>query len=156
MSRPPNDPNSPKVTAACHCGSIKLTYPKPTTPLTDCQCSICIRLGGLWAYFTQSQVTIEIRPGFHRSFSGNLIPPEGLDAHLAKEPSDFRYGLGPGVDTYSWGDKDILTCRCKTCGCVTHWVPSDKWAADKVGVNCRMLGKELLETFEVVKSPGPD
>ena len=66
------------------------------------------------------------------------------------------YGLGPGLQHYSWGDKDILTCRCAFCGNVTHWIPAPKCDIDKVGVNCRILGKEELEQMEVVKTPGPD
>ena len=45
------------IEAACHCGAVRLTAPEPTE-VTECNCSICRRLGARWAYYTKSEVTL--------------------------------------------------------------------------------------------------
>ncbi len=40
----------------CHCGNIKLFPEAPPGSLTSCNCSICRRLGALWAYFNLGEV----------------------------------------------------------------------------------------------------
>ncbi len=44
--------------ASCHCGGITLTAVQPPATVTSCNCSICYRLGSLWAYFTADQIEI--------------------------------------------------------------------------------------------------
>jgi hypothetical protein len=46
------------IDATCHCGAIKLSVPTAPTELTSCNCSICRRLGGLWAYYDPAEVLI--------------------------------------------------------------------------------------------------
>jgi hypothetical protein len=41
--------------------------------------------------------------------------------------------------TYRWGDKTIDFHRCATCGCTTHWSPLPGRAADRMGVNARLM-----------------
>lgn len=36
---------------SCHCGAVRLTLPSVPEKATKCNCSICRRLGGLWAYY---------------------------------------------------------------------------------------------------------
>ena len=47
---------------SCHCGDIKLTVPSTPAALTSCNCSICRRLGSLWAYYPLGTVKIEGHP----------------------------------------------------------------------------------------------
>lgn len=44
----------------CHCANIKLTASRPPPDLTDCNCSICQRLGALWAYYDIADVEISV------------------------------------------------------------------------------------------------
>ena len=55
-------------------------------------------------------------------------------------PADVRL-LSPreSIDTYIWGDKSIQFCRCKTCGCTTHWESIDPEMTDRMGINARMM-----------------
>lgn len=55
---------SPAVSlqGACHCGAVRLTLPAQPDKATDCNCSICRRLGGRWAYFEFGTVVIEGHP----------------------------------------------------------------------------------------------
>ena len=42
----------------CHCGNIKLVASEPPAEITSCNCSICNRLGALWAYYDEGNVKI--------------------------------------------------------------------------------------------------
>ncbi len=52
------------------------------------------------------------------------------------------------TETYAWGDKNVDFYRCRTCGCVTHWLPRNT-NRDTVGVNARLLEPALLEAADV-------
>ena len=51
------------LTATCHCGDIRVTVPRKPRRLTRCNCSICHRLGTLWAYYPADRVKIEAKRG---------------------------------------------------------------------------------------------
>ena len=44
------------IEAACHCGAVRLTAPKPPETVTECNCSICRKLAARWAYYSPSEV----------------------------------------------------------------------------------------------------
>ena len=46
------------LVATCHYGAIQLEVPEKPTSLTECSCSICRRLGALWAYYSESNVNV--------------------------------------------------------------------------------------------------
>lgn len=46
------------ITGACHCGAVNWAYDAVPMHLTLCNCSMCRRIGGLWAYGTLSTVTV--------------------------------------------------------------------------------------------------
>ena len=50
------------IEAACHCGAVRLTAPEAPTEVTECNCSICRRLGARWAYYSPAKVAMP-RPG---------------------------------------------------------------------------------------------
>ncbi len=50
------------LTATCHCGDVGLTVPRRPRRLTDCNCSICHRLGTLWAYYDVASVRVSGHP----------------------------------------------------------------------------------------------
>ena len=47
---------------SCHCGAVRLTIPSTPEVATSCNCSLCRRIGGLWAYFAFGTVKIEGHP----------------------------------------------------------------------------------------------
>jgi len=51
------------ITASCHCGAVRMEIAETPTRLTDCNCSICRRLGTLWAYYTKDRVAFLMAPG---------------------------------------------------------------------------------------------
>ena len=50
------------IEAACHCGAVKLSVPARPDTVTECNCSICRRLGARWAYYSPSEVGLP-KPG---------------------------------------------------------------------------------------------
>ena len=47
---------------SCHCGAVKLRLPHQPLKATRCNCSICRRLGAVYAYFDLGTVAIEAHP----------------------------------------------------------------------------------------------
>jgi hypothetical protein len=62
----------------------------------------------------------------------------------AAEDATFPYLRGPGVSEFH---------TCKACGCTTHWRPTDDrtW----MGVNARLMPREVREAARYVIDPGP-
>jgi len=50
------------IEASCHCGAVRLEIARAPESVTDCNCSICRRLGVLWAYYPPGEVTIAAAP----------------------------------------------------------------------------------------------
>ena len=46
------------IEASCHCGAVRIEVEVPPAQLTACNCSLCRRLGTLWAYYRPDQVRI--------------------------------------------------------------------------------------------------
>jgi len=46
------------VEGSCHCGAVTLAIASAPTQVTSCNCSICRRLGTLWAYYAPADVRI--------------------------------------------------------------------------------------------------
>ena len=95
------------VKASCHCGAVKFEVPSAPEEVVRCNCSICSRIGGRWAYYHPSEVSLK----------------------TSRE----------SLDIYVWGDKLIQICRCKTCGCTTHWESIDPEYTERMGTNARMM-----------------
>ena len=45
------------IEAACHCGAVRIQAPKPEQ-ITECNCSICRKLGTRWAYYRRGEATV--------------------------------------------------------------------------------------------------
>ncbi|MEP7281750.1 MAG: GFA family protein [Rubrivivax sp.] len=50
------------LSATCHCGAVRIEIPARPDTVTNCNCSICRRLGTLWAYYPQAEVTVHGHP----------------------------------------------------------------------------------------------
>jgi hypothetical protein len=51
------------LAGACHCGAVKVAVPRRPDAVTNCNCSICRRLGALWAHYPVDEVRIDAAPG---------------------------------------------------------------------------------------------
>ena len=112
------------IEASCHCGAVRLRIATAPAEATDCNCSICRRLGALWAYVSPTQVIID-----------------GLEATQ-------RYVR---CDT---GEPPMLAFhRCATCGCTTHWRSLDP-GVDRMGLNARLMSPEDLSPVRIRRFDG--
>jgi hypothetical protein len=50
------------ISGSCHCGAVRIHVPRAPEELTNCNCSLCRRLGGLWAYYPVDEVRVEGHP----------------------------------------------------------------------------------------------
>jgi hypothetical protein len=46
------------IEGSCHCGAVRLTVRTEPVEVTECNCSICRRLGARWAYYSPKDVTL--------------------------------------------------------------------------------------------------
>ena len=46
------------IQASCHCGAVRVEVDTAPELLTSCNCSVCRRLGSVWAYYSPSRVQI--------------------------------------------------------------------------------------------------
>ena len=50
------------LSATCHCGALRIEIPEAPSEITNCNCSICRRLGTLWAYYEVGRVKVHGHP----------------------------------------------------------------------------------------------
>lgn len=50
------------IEASCHCGAVRMAIDTPPDEVTRCDCSICRKLGVLWAYYAPQQVRLTAAP----------------------------------------------------------------------------------------------
>jgi hypothetical protein len=50
------------LSATCHCGAVRVEIPGAPDEVTNCNCSICRRLGALWAYYKVEDVRVHGHP----------------------------------------------------------------------------------------------
>ncbi|KAI1822886.1 hypothetical protein F4861DRAFT_512656, partial [Xylaria intraflava] len=155
------DSSSPKAT--CHCRRITITLPRPPKEINECRCSLCYKLGALWAYYPRDHVTVTTSsPAFPASttaFLNSPAPETGTEA--AKEAQPITRGVPTGVDevldSYVRADLPasrsgggITFYRCAHCGALTHWWGTSERLGDEggsiMGVNCRLLPENEIST----------
>ncbi|MGZ5198553.1 MAG: GFA family protein [Terriglobales bacterium] len=57
-----NEASMSLLQGSCHCGAVRLALPSAPEKATKCNCSLCRRLGGLWAYYEFGTVQIQGHP----------------------------------------------------------------------------------------------
>ena len=53
------------------------------------------------------------------------------------------------LGSYSWGDKTIEFKHCKSCGCITHYTPTDCGNKDRMAVNFRLVPANILKSVKI-------
>src|SRR5689334_6003681 len=48
----------PMLEGSCDCGAVRYTVDGALNEVTECNCGICRRSGGLWAYYSPTKVTM--------------------------------------------------------------------------------------------------
>ena len=86
------------IHAACHCGAVTFEIEQAPDQVTDCTCSLCHKLGVLWAYYQQPQVrmageTVAYVQG-DRTLSSHHCPTCGCTTHWrALDPNSQRMAV---------------------------------------------------------------
>jgi hypothetical protein len=87
--------------ATCHCGAVFLRLSEKPSKVFECNCSICRRLGVLWAYCHCDDVTFERGEGTTRSYAWNNKILEfhsciecGCTTHWIATDRTFRERMG--------------------------------------------------------------
>ncbi len=60
---------------------------------------------------------------------------------------------GP-TSAYVWGRRLLEFHFCATCGMTTHWWPVDADAIPWMGLNARVLGRDVFQPIEVIRGSG--
>ena len=55
------------------------------------------------------------------------------------------------TEFYCWGDQEVEFHRCKTCGCLTHYITTDKCSEAIFAVNMRLADTQVLSDIRVRK-----
>ena len=63
-----HEQSPPSLHGSCHCGAVRITLPAMPETATSCNCSLCRRTGGIWAYFELGSVAIEGHPEHTESY----------------------------------------------------------------------------------------
>lgn len=48
------------ISGTCHCGAIEIRLPTAPETATHCNCSICKRLGAIWAFYPLDAVRVTV------------------------------------------------------------------------------------------------
>lgn len=60
---------------------------------------------------------------------------------------------GP-TSVYLWNERVLEFHFCPTCGMTTHWFPVDPEAVPWMGLNARVLGRDVFQQIPVTKGNG--
>jgi hypothetical protein len=83
------------VEGSCHCGAVRFRLREAPTEVTECNCSVCRRLGVLWAYVPADSVEIAADPATDtyawgaRTQAFHRCRVCGCTTHWAKFDPDF-------------------------------------------------------------------
>ncbi|HEX4740075.1 MAG TPA: GFA family protein [Caulobacteraceae bacterium] len=114
------------IEATCHCGAVKVQAPRAPETVTDCNCSICRRLGTLWAYYDSAEVAME-------------TSDQALETYVRGDPA---------------GSGELSFRRCRICGCTVDWRPREGRDQNRMGINARLFDPAVLEGAKVRKLDG--
>lgn len=116
------------IDATCHCGAVKVRAPKAPETVTDCNCSICRRLGTLWAYYDPAEVVME-------------TPDSALESYVRHDKD---------------GDGHLAFRSCRTCGCTVDWRSVKDPDHNRMGINANLFDREVLAGIRVRRLDGAD
>ncbi len=109
------------------------------TIVAACHCGdVRVEVGGAPEYLNECQCSVCRRYGVRWGYyAGDQVRVAG------------------DVDVYAWGPREIEFCRCRRCGCVSHWriAGGDR---SRVGVNGRLFEPRDVEGVPVRQSAGPE
>ncbi len=100
----------------CHCGRVAVAIKSAPEYINLCDCSLCLKSGGAWGYFTSPEVSIE--------------------------------GSTTGYRRKDYPEPAVEIQFCADCGTTTHWILTENFDGDRMGVNMRLFEPNELEGIE--------
>ena len=93
------------VTGSCHCGAVQLAIPRAPEVVTSCNCSMCRRLGGLWAYYPPAEVSVTGPTATYRWGDKTLdlhhCPTCGCSTHWSPVPPTDQNRMGVNMRLFA-------------------------------------------------------
>jgi hypothetical protein len=119
------------IRGSCHCGAVKFRIAEHRQFLTDCNCSVCRRYGGLWLHADRSEVELDY----------------DVDATLAYEWGDKMLAF-----------HSCRTCGCTTHWLSTRPPIETKAGSveEPMAVNCRMAEPAVIADMPIRHFDGAD
>jgi len=122
-----SDPAASLLEGSCHCGAVRLVLPSTPEKATRCNCSLCRRIGGLWAYYEFGTVEITGHPEHTQEYVwGDRTLRTVRCRHCGSvthwEPFDRELGARHGVNLANF--PPALAASVK----VRHFDGADTWA----------------------------
>lgn len=120
------------IEACCHCGAVRLGADHPPAEVTSCNCSICHRQGGLWAYYTRETARL-------------LSSADAVKAYVWGDRCIVFY--------------HCTTCGCVTHYESTEKTPDSRFAINARNFEPEVLGAARIryfdgrDTWQVVEGP---
>jgi hypothetical protein len=112
------------VEGSCHCGAVKLAIATAPTQVTSCNCSICHRLGTLWAYYNPADVRITGATATYRwgdkTIDFHHCPACGCTTHWS--PLDNREADRMGINARLLAPEVLAAARVRRLdGASDNW-----------------------------------
>jgi len=112
--------------ATCHCGAVKVGVPSAPEYLIDCNCSICRRIGALWALYESNSVELWGHPENatqyvwgRRTIRTMHCKVCGCATHW--EPIDVSAGPRFGVNARNFEPQEIIGIRVRKFDGAETW-----------------------------------
>ncbi|GIL05308.1 MAG: hypothetical protein AMXMBFR72_11090 [Betaproteobacteria bacterium] len=114
------------LTATCHCGAVRITVPRRPRSLTLCNCSICRRLGALWAYCPADKVRVEAAPGATHAYAWGdrtlrFVRCKSCGCVTHWEPLKRRPGSKMGVNARNFEPHEVAGARLRRLDGASSW-----------------------------------
>jgi hypothetical protein len=83
---------------SCHCGAVTIEIARAPSEVTSCNCSICRRLGTLWAYYSPADVRVTGATATYRwgnkTIDFHRCPTCGCTTHWSPLPNRKQDRMG--------------------------------------------------------------
>lgn len=114
------------IKASCHCGKVKFELNDEPKWLTECNCSICSKIGALWAHSDIENITISMpEDGTIRYIWGD----KGIAFHSCKNCGNSTHweNLGKGDDLHMAVNMRMLDPKDIANIKIRHFDGADSW-----------------------------
>ncbi|KKJ78650.1 aldehyde-activating protein [Kiloniella litopenaei] len=102
------------------------------------------------------RLTINYKPEFLLSCNCSICHRYGA-LWTYSTPDQIKVECSGGeTKAYKFGKETKAFHHCENCGCVTHWVATDKYPEPRIAVNARLFERHDIEGIKIRKFDGAD